>query len=140
LFFVEGYVKKFSPKLHKDIFGDDSHLVAYKDDNELVEEDSDAKTERDTIYKLKPSDYRNFPLVAKDVRKVYPGMNGRAPKVANKNISIKVHNGELFGLLGPNGAGKTTLISQLTGMYNFTSGNAWIGGYSIKSQLEIVQL
>ena len=47
---------------------------------------------------------------------------------------------ELFGLLGPNGAGKTTLISQLTGLYPATRGNAWIGGSSVRSQLEIVQL
>jgi ABC-2 type transport system ATP-binding protein len=42
---------------------------------------------------------------------VYPSANGRIPKVANKNISLRVNNGELFGLLGPNGAGKTTLIA-----------------------------
>jgi len=79
-------------------------------------------------------------LIVKDVRKVYPGVNGRAPKVANKNITVSVKSGELFGLLGPNGAGKTTLISQLTGLYAPTMGNAWIGGFSVKSQLEIVQL
>jgi ABC-type multidrug transport system ATPase subunit len=44
-----------------------------------------------------------------------------------------VKSGELFGLLGPNGAGKTTLISQLTGLYAPTMGNAWIGGFSVKS-------
>lgn len=53
---------------------------------------------------------------------------------------MKVSSGELFGLLGPNGAGKTTLISQITGLYPTTKGNAWIGGFSIKNQLEIVQL
>jgi ABC-type multidrug transport system ATPase subunit len=82
---------------------------------------------------LDPKEYHSYPLVVKDLRKVYPGVNGRPPKVANKNISLKVHNGELFGLLGPNGAGKTTLISQLTGMYSMTCGNAWIGGYSLQS-------
>jgi len=78
--------------------------------------------------------------LVKDVRKVYPGTNGRPPKVANKNICMKVNSGELFGLLGPNGAGKTTLISQITGLYPTTRGSAWIGGFSIKNQLEIVQL
>lgn len=74
-----------------------------------------------------------MPLVVKDIRKVYPGSNGSEPKVANKSISLRVQSGELFGLLGPNGAGKTTLISQLTGLYPATAGNAWIGGYSIRS-------
>jgi ABC-type multidrug transport system ATPase subunit len=45
------------------------------------------------------------------MRKVYPGVEGRKPKIANKSISLKVNRGEIFGLLGPNGAGKTTLIS-----------------------------
>jgi ABC-type multidrug transport system ATPase subunit len=89
---------------------------------------------------LSRDDYSNYPLVVKDIRKVYPGINGLKPKVANKNISLKVENGELFGLLGPNGAGKTTLIAQLTGMYPPTVGNAYVGGFSIKNQIDIVQL
>lgn len=47
---------------------------------------------------------------------------------------------EIFGLLGPNGAGKTTLISLITGMYEPNNGNAWIGGYSIKGEIEKVHL
>ena len=46
---------------------------------------------------------------------------------------MTVRSGELFGLLGPNGAGKTTLITQLTGFYQPTSGNAWVGGFDIKN-------
>ena len=87
---------------------------------------------------MNSSDYVNYPLVAKDVRKVYPAVGNGKPKIANKNINLKIDSGELFGLLGPNGAGKTTLISQLSGLYRPTSGNAWIGGFSIKTQLEIV--
>ena len=56
-------------------------------------------------------DYADYPLIAKDVRKVYPALGKGKPKIANKNINLKINNGELFGLLGPNGAGKTTLIS-----------------------------
>lgn len=55
-------------------------------------------------------------------------------------MCLKVKRGELFGLLGPNGAGKTTLISMVTGMYKPTSGNAWMAGYDIKNNLELVQL
>lgn len=43
-------------------------------------------------------------------------------------------------MLGPNGAGKTTLISLITGMYEPDNGNAWVGGYSIKGEIEKVHL
>jgi ABC-type multidrug transport system ATPase subunit len=81
--------------------------------------------------------YYKYPLIVKDLRKVYPGVNGK-PKVANKSICLKINRGELFGLLGPNGAGKTTLISMLTGMFRPTSGNAWMAGNDIKNRLELV--
>ena len=32
-------------------------------------------------------------------------------KVAVRNLSFGLNNGEIFGLLGPNGAGKSTTIS-----------------------------
>jgi len=91
---------------------DETSLKKFKDPkDELINEDMDTKDEREFIYTLNRSDYKNFPLVVKDIRKVYPGSNGRDPKIANKNICLRVNSGELFGLLGPNGAGKTTLIS-----------------------------
>jgi ABC-2 type transport system ATP-binding protein len=63
------------------------------------------------VYSLNSIEYKNYPLIIKDIRKVYPGIYGGPPKVANKNINLMINNGELFGLLGPNGAGKTTLIT-----------------------------
>lgn len=87
---------------------------------------------------MPPNSYGNYPLVAKDIRKVYPSVNGRPPKVANKSMCLKINSGELFGLLGPNGAGKTTFISMLTGMYPPTSGNAWMAGFDIRNRLELV--
>jgi ABC-2 type transport system ATP-binding protein len=41
-------------------------------------------------------------------------------------LTIEVHEGEIFGLLGPNGAGKTTVIKILLGIIYATSGRAWI--------------
>ena len=52
LFFLEGLIQSLSPQLQKYIFGDESHLVSYKDDTELIDEDEDAKLERQTIYNL----------------------------------------------------------------------------------------
>jgi ABC-type multidrug transport system ATPase subunit len=92
------------------------------------------------VHSLDSSTYWQYPMIAKDIRKVYPGVNGRRSKVANRSICLKVNPGELFGLLGPNGAGKTTFISQVTGMFKPTSGNAWLSGYDIRNNLELVQL
>lgn len=48
-------------------------------------------------------------------------------------MDLIVSDKEIFGLLGPNGAGKTTLISMITGVFDPTRGNAFVGGYSIKN-------
>lgn len=103
-------------------------------------EDTDSKAEREYVYSLDSEDYHKYPLIIKDMRKVYPACGGVPPKVATKCFSLRIKKGEMFGMLGPNGAGKTTLISMLTGLYRPTSGNAWVAGYDIKSQLELVQL
>ncbi len=47
---------------------------------------------------------------------------------AVKDLSLIVHEKEIFGLLGPNGAGKTTLISMLSSLLKPTSGSFSING------------
>jgi len=47
-------------------------------------------------------------------------------------VSFEIQAGELFGLLGPNGAGKTTTISVISCLLNPTSGDVFVGGYSVK--------
>ncbi len=74
-----------------------------------------------------------YALVARDLRKVYASVGGRAAHEAVKNLSFAVRHGEIFGLLGPNGAGKTTLLSMLTGIYPPTSGTAWVAGHNISA-------
>lgn len=103
-------------------------------------EDADSQAERTIVYNLDKADYYKYPLIIKDMRKIYPACGGVPPKIATKNFSLRIKKGEMFGMLGPNGAGKTTLISMLTGMYRPSAGNAWVAGFSIKDQLEVVQL
>jgi ABC-2 type transport system ATP-binding protein len=53
---------------------------------------------------------------------------------AVSEATLSVHRAEIFGLIGPNGAGKSTLIKMLTTLLPPTSGDAWIGGFSIRKQ------
>ena len=41
------------------------------------------------------------------------GKNESKKKVAVKNLSIAVDQGEVLGLLGPNGAGKSTALNMI---------------------------
>ena len=54
-------------------------------------------------------------------------------------LHLEIKQGELFSLLGVNGAGKTTTIKMLTGLTKPSSGDAFVGGYSITKQPEQVK-
>ena len=53
-------------------------------------------------------------------------------KIALKNISFEVEDGEIFAFIGHNGAGKTTLIKSIVGIHKFDEGDIIINGKSIK--------
>ena len=55
------------------------------------------------------------------------------------SINLEIPQGELFSLLGVNGAGKTTMIKMLTCLTKPSSGEAFVGGYSITKQQEQVK-
>jgi ABC-2 type transport system ATP-binding protein len=48
--------------------------------------------------------------------------------VAVRELTLDVHEGEIFGFLGPNGAGKTTTILMLLGLSEPSSGRARVCG------------
>ena len=84
---------------------------------------------------------REYPLVCDGLTKIYPSnLKSKDPIKRNKkslnNFTVCLQNNEIFGLLGPNGAGKTTFFSILTGIYEPTSGNAYIKGNSILNEIE----
>ena len=61
--------------------------------------------------------------------------------MAVKGISFEVQQGEIFSLLGPNGAGKTTTISILSTLLSPTTGEAFVGGFSVtKKPMEVKRI
>ena len=96
------------------------------DEDAITNADATIDQEIDKIKEV--DDYRNYPLVVKNLSKRYD-----TGKLAVDQLNLMVEDKTIFGLLGPNGAGKTTLLSMITGIFGPTGGNAFIGGYSIKN-------
>jgi ABC-2 type transport system ATP-binding protein len=57
---------------------------------------------------------------------------------ALNNVTLNIHEGEVFGYIGPNGAGKTTTMKILVGLISDFQGSAQIGGYDVCKQREQV--
>ncbi|MCF8224057.1 MAG: ATP-binding cassette domain-containing protein [Bacteroidales bacterium] len=53
--------------------------------------------------------------------------------VSLRDISFKIHEGEIFGLLGPNGAGKSTTVNIINTLLKPDSGHIYIDGINILS-------
>ncbi len=51
--------------------------------------------------------------------------------VANKDMSLQVHAGEILVLIGPNGAGKSTMFNQVSGVDTPSSGEVHFLGQSV---------
>ncbi len=62
-----------------------------------------------------------------DLSKIYPGQ----VEPANRDITLQIHEGEIFGLLGENGAGKTTLVRQMANLLRTTSGSITLYGQPV---------
>lgn len=67
-------------------------------------------------------------LVIENFSKAY-----KQGKKAVDNISLEVKAGDIYGFIGHNGAGKTTTIKAIVGILDFTAGEIFINGLSIKS-------
>jgi ABC-2 type transport system ATP-binding protein len=56
------------------------------------------------------------------------------PRLAVRDVSFSVAEGEVVGLLGPNGSGKSTIFRILTGYLVPTSGSAAVAGHDATTQ------
>ena len=55
-------------------------------------------------------------------------------KKAADNISLTVESGDIYGFIGHNGAGKSTTIRAVVGVLDFTDGDIYIDGHSVKKE------
>ncbi|KAM9836585.1 phospholipid-transporting ATPase ABCA1 [Aulostomus maculatus] len=95
------------------------------------EEDIDVARERERVYEGKAQDDL---LRICNLSKVYP----RKSTPAVDRLCVGVPAAECFGLLGINGAGKTTTFKMLTGDIPVSSGEAFLNGYSIRTEMRDV--
>ena len=67
-------------------------------------------------------------LEIKNFSKTYKG-----GKKAADDVTITVEAGDIFGFIGHNGAGKSTTIRAVVGVLDFTEGEIFIDGHSVKN-------
>ncbi|XP_034781951.2 phospholipid-transporting ATPase ABCA3-like [Acipenser ruthenus] len=104
----------------------------------LLLEDRDVAEERKRVLECQPAveSMVGSPLILQELSKVY---SSGETLLAVDRLSLAVTKGECFGLLGFNGAGKSTTFKMLTGDETVTSGDAFIDGYSVLSDIKKVQ-
>ena len=68
-------------------------------------------------------------LKIQNYTKVYGG-----DKKAADNVSLEVESGDIYGFIGHNGAGKSTTIRAVVGVLDFTEGDIFIDGHSVKKE------
>lgn len=59
------------------------------------------------------------------------------PVQALRDLTLRIHAGEVFGLVGPNGSGKTTLIKIIAGLIQPTQGTGIVAGTRLANTREI---
>lgn len=55
-------------------------------------------------------------------------------KKAADNVTLTVEGGDIYGFIGHNGAGKSTTIRAVVGVLDFTEGEIFIDGHSVKKE------
>jgi len=94
--------------------------------------DSDVNAEIQKVKEMSMDEVKDSNLVLAGVSKYYGKL------LAVNQLFLDVESCECFGLLGINGAGKTSTFKMMTGDELITAGDAYIRGYSMKSELQKV--
>uniref|UniRef100_A0A8C6WDT6 ATP-binding cassette, sub-family A member 17 n=1 Tax=Nannospalax galili TaxID=1026970 RepID=A0A8C6WDT6_NANGA len=131
LFFIEtdmfwllkSRIINFYRKQNLEMFQD----VTESEDEDVIEEAEIIKVNLESIRKQNP-------LVVKEVSKIYEDK-----VLAVNKVSFTVKAQECFGLLGLNGAGKSSIFKMLTREKPITSGDVFVEGLNIKTNLRQVR-
>ncbi len=79
----------------------------------------------------------------RDLRKMYSTNRSTVYAVGadetGHGLNITMFRGQITALLGHNGAGKTTIMNMLSGMTTITSGNAYISGKSVRTDIQEIR-
>ncbi|KAL9704634.1 hypothetical protein quinque_008152 [Culex quinquefasciatus] len=94
--------------------------------------DSDVLAEKERIRVMSMGEISATSLVLRDVTKFYKSF------LAVNQMSVSVEHSQCFGLLGVNGAGKTSTFKMLTGDEDISSGDAWVNGTSLRTDMTTV--
>ena len=76
------------------------------------------------------SDFTDSKKTVLEIRN-YSKSYGEGKKAAD-NVSLTVESGDIYGFIGHNGAGKSTTIRAVAGVLDFTEGEIFIDGHSVK--------
>ena len=103
-----------------------------KDEEDIHDSDdfeADADVDNETaLIDSNGVDPLTSPIIVHHIRKLYYGTGAAKPKVAVKDLTFHVPEGQVFGFLGINGAGKTSSLAILTGEFLPSSGSATLCG------------
>ncbi|XP_058124970.1 phospholipid-transporting ATPase ABCA3-like [Anopheles ziemanni] len=119
-------------RLFKKFFSRKTVSVVVSDDRQVDEQDSDVMDEKRRVASCSDVELSSYNLVLKDLSKSYGKF------VAVNKLSVGVRHSECFGLLGINGAGKTSTFKMMTGDENITSGDAWVNGINLRTDMNRV--
>eukprot|EP01118_Nematostelium_gracile_P008164 TRINITY_DN2698_c0_g1_i3.p1 TRINITY_DN2698_c0_g1~~TRINITY_DN2698_c0_g1_i3.p1 ORF type:complete len:600 (+),score=136.61 TRINITY_DN2698_c0_g1_i3:37-1800(+) len=100
------------------------------------DEPSDVMNERKSIFKR---EVETLGICVKNLRKIYPSRDGNPPHLAVRGVTFGVEKNSCLGILGHNGAGKTTLIHMLIGLFEASSGTAYINGNNLSDDLDKIR-
>ncbi|XP_033629986.1 ATP-binding cassette sub-family A member 5-like isoform X1 [Asterias rubens] len=114
--------------------------------DQIPDEDDDVEAERSRVKEMFEQNGQNekCAVAAMGIRKEFTKGGGccggeeSKVKVAVRNLTLSVNEGEVMGLLGPNGAGKTTSMNVITADTKANRGQIKIAGHDITSSLSDV--